>query len=367
MLFAFSTKGLKNNWLSPTVVTAVVDGLNAIDAGKRVTKWPTGVPAERRSWLSRRHGFRKKIYAFWKAYRKLSAPQKKMVRDALVDQTNLPAIFSNGLPCGVVSGLPEMEEAIVDLFQYMFGQLKSADDEAKCIRDEQYVAIYDELPDKICPFCGLLPFRGPGGYRHALDHFMAISLYPFAGADLRNLPPMCDDCNKTFKGAEDVLYTAARIRRLCSDPYAGPTYRINLSESIWSAGNKVRGFLLPRWQINFDSGPAEQSETWDAIFKVRERYSRDVLDAEFLTWISHFARWFNFQTDATRDAEGVVAKIQPYIDSVVQEKYADKAFLKAEVFRLLKTTCQSPQQGDDVRMWLLCMVENVCVRPLHID
>jgi hypothetical protein len=359
MLFALSLKGLEHNWLSPTVVTAVLDGLNAIDAGKPVVKWPSGAPVERRDWLSRRHGFRKKINAFWKAYRELTPHQKAMVRKALTDQTNLPAILSNDQTCGVVNALPDMERAISELFVYMFGQLKAADQDAKCIRDEQYLAIYNELPDKICPFCGLLPFRGPGGPRHALDHFMPISLYPFAGADLRNLPPMCDECNETFKGATDTLYTPIKVRRRCSDPYAGPAYEIRLSKSIWSAGKKDRGFPLPQWQIDFVNGPSEQAESWDAIFKVRERYSRDVLDADFLSWIGHFARWFNVQADATRDVEGVVAKIQPYIDSVIQQRYSDRAFLKAEVFRLVRSTCDSPQHGDDVKNWLLSMVENV--------
>jgi len=359
MLFALSLKGLEHNWLSPTVVTAVLDGLDAIDAGKAVVKWPTGAPAERQDWLKRRHGFRKKIHAFWKEYRGLAAHQKAIVRKALTDQTNLPAILSNDQACGVVQALPAMEKAISDLFVYMFGQLKSSDENAKCIRDEQYSAIYDELPRKICPFCGLLHFRGPNGPRHALDHFMPISIYPFAGGDLRNLPPMCDECNETFKKAVDILYTPAKVRRRCSDPYAGPTYEVRLSQSVWSAGKKERGFRLPQWQIDFVNGPPEQAESWDAIFKVRERYSRDVLDADFLTWIGNFARWFNVQADATRDADGIVAKIQPYIDMAIQEKFGDRAFLRAEVFRLVKTTCASIQHGDEVKNWLLSMVENI--------
>ena len=171
---------------------------------------------------------------------------------------------------------------------------------------------------------------------------MPIALYPFVGADLRNLPPACDECNSRFKGGSDVLFDGGGQRRRCSDPYAGPTYQVCLSASELFAGNEVDGFKLPRWEIEFAGGPPEQAETWNAIYRIKERYGRDVLDAEFRSWIAHFAEWFVCEFGRGKSPDEVAAELPRYIGGVIQDRLTDKAFLKAEVFRLIQASCTSP-------------------------
>ena len=222
----------------------------------------------------------------------------------------------------------------------------------RCIRDIQFSSIFQELGARLCPYCGLNYFRAPGAPRHALDHFMPISRYPFVGADLRNLPPVCDECNSHFKGDFDVLFDVGGRRRRCSDPYAGPTYQVRLAASDLFAGKEVNGFRLPRWEIELFGGPPEQAEAWDAIYRIKERYSRDVLDEDFLSWIEHFANWFVRQIGPGKSPDEVAAELPRYVDGVIQDRLADRAFLKAEVFRLIEASCACPLQGDDVRQWL---------------
>jgi len=332
----------------------------AIDAAQPVPAWPPlTATAIRRAWLIRHSGFNKKLKKFFTEYRKLATPSRMLIQSALAAQTNLPAILGNQQACPVISNLADIEEAIKDLFEYAFGQLSREDDSGSPVRDRHYSDIYDHLPDRICPFCGLSPMRGKKGPRHHLDHWMAISRYPFAGADLRNLCPMCDACNATFKGMTDILHNSANARRRSSDPYQGPTYQIVLSNSVWGKGNKRMNFFLPRWQIDFMGNPAEQAETWNEVFKIRSRYQEDILDPEFFPWLNHFARWFNGEIQYERTPQGISQSFGPYIGQVIQERFAENSFLKAEVFRFLEKSCQSPEYRDDVTGLLLSIADNI--------
>lgn len=360
MLFPLSTTALTHNWIGPLVTATISQGMIAIDAGLAPPIWPPlGVNSNRRNWLTRHSGFNKKIRNFFDEYRSLTGPQRALVQQALADQTNLPAILSNLQVCTVIFNMAKVQKAIDELFEYAFGQLSCDDDLGSPVRDRHYSDIYDHLPDRICPFCGLNPLRGKSSPRHHLDHWMAISLYPFVGADLRNLCPMCDTCNTTFKGKKDVLHNAAKIRRRSSNPYQGPVYKIALSNSEWGNGRKQRNYILPRWQIDFVGNSQEEAETWDDVLKIRSRYRDDVLDPEFLPWLSHFARWFNGEAQFGRTPHGIRQSFQPYINRIIQESFADYAFLKAEVFRFLESASQSPNHGQDVTGLLLSIADNI--------
>lgn len=360
MLFPLSAVALNHNWIGPLVTATISQGMMAIDAGQALPVWPPqGIPANRQSWLTRHSGFNKKIKKFFGEYRKLTVPHRTLVQQALADQINLPAILSNQQACAGVSSMVGIKKTVDELFEYAFGQLSCNDDSGSPVRDRHYSDIYDHLPDRICPFCGLSPLRGKLGPRHHLDHWMAISLYPFAGADLRNLCPMCDTCNATFKGKKDILHSAAKVRRRSANPYQGPTYQVALSNSEWGKGNSRRNYSLPRWQIDFVGNPLEEAETWDDVLNIRSRYRDDVLDPEFFPWLNHFARWFNGETQFGRTPQGITQSFQPYIDRIIQERFAENAFLKAEVFRFLKSTCQSPNHGRDATGLLLSIADNI--------
>jgi len=358
MLFAFSPNGLDLNWLNPTIIGIIRVGFSSIDSGGLPIDWPNCVPPSQRERLKSHFGFRGKLTTLWQAYRALTADQKTVLKDAIEEQTNLPAVLGNDEPCTAISGLPsDMRHAVDDIFRYMFDLLASCKENGKFIRDIHYSFIYNALSEKLCPYCGLNYFRAPGAPRHALDHFMPISLYPFVGADLRNLPPMCDECNTHFKRVSDVLFDSQGRRRRCSDPYAGPTYHIRLASSVLFAGNVKSGYRLPRWQIDFVGAPPEQAETWDEVYKIRERYTRDILDENFLSWVQHFAAFFINRNGRGRTAFEVAGELPRYIDDIIQYRIADRAFLKLEAFRLIHAGCESPNQGHDVRQWLWNFVE----------
>ena len=185
---------------------------------------------------------------------------------------------------------------------------------------------------------------------------MPISKYPFVSADFRNLPPTCHSCNSLYKLSKDILRDEDGVRRLCSDPYEGPVYRLSLDGSVFGEGNERRGFTLPKWQIHFDGPSAQQAETWDAVYEIKSRLI-SALDVDFLSWIDHFALWFIREIGSGKSSDEVADTLPRYIANVLQEKFKERAFLRAEVFRFMHSSCKDPKTGKDIREWLWSFVK----------
>ncbi len=335
--------------------------MHAILDGREIPTWENMIPEARRAELRPRHGIKKRVKVFFEKFADLVRPIQENLVDALRQQTSLPNVLFDDSVCTEISVFPEeIRKATTDLFKFLFDeQLTSIIVGNECLRDIQYSAIYTDLPSRICPFCGVGHFRAPGAPRHALDHYMPISRYPFVGADLRNLPPMCSECNSDFKKNIDILKNDAGLRERCVDPYSGPVYRVTLTGSLPFAGRIHDGIRLPQWEIQLVDGPYEQAENWDRIFKIRDRYKRDILDAEFRSWLEHFAYWYVAGNHGLVSGDAISASIPEYIDTVIQYGYADKAFLKAETFRLLRDECENPDRGPDMKSFLEILINTM--------
>ncbi len=269
----------------------------------------------------------------------------------------MPIVYSDvTLPCPCLDDIPAvMQGTVKALSEYLFGQLGEIKEGGKALRDIQF-EICQNHGVRICPYCGLDYFQPVGTKRSALDHLMPISKYPFVSADFKNLPPTCHSCNSLYKLDQDILFDEAGARRPCSDPYAGPVYRLNLNGSAFGEGNEVQGFILPRWQIHFDGPTAQQAETWDAVYKIKSRLVSN-LDADLLSWVKHFALWFVKEIGVGKSPDVVAETLPRYIENVIQDNFEDRAFLKAEAFRFLSHSCADPINGNEIKEWLWGFVE----------
>lgn len=357
MLFTFPPEALSCNWVNQKVTEALNAGMDAIDDGRAPPAWPGILPADKRDVLRRRTALRPKVTAFWDAYSGLSPADRTCLRDAIIRQTNLPIVYSDiTLPCPCLGDIPaEMRDSVKALSKYLFGQLGEIKEDGKALRDIQF-EICQNHGVRICPYCGLDYFQPVGTKRNALDHLMPISKYPFVSADFRNLPPTCHSCNSLYKLDQDILFDEVGARRLCSDPYSGPVYRVTLNGSLFGKGNEVKGFTLPRWQIGFDGPTAQQAVTWDAVYEIKSRLG-SILDADFLSWVEHFASWFVKEIGTGKSSNEVAETLPRYIENVIQDKFEDRAFLKAEAFRFLNSSCADPINGNDIKEWLWGFVE----------
>ena len=357
MLFTFPPEALNCNWVNQTVTEVLSAGMNAIDIGQAPPAWPGILPADKRDLLRRRRGLRPKLVAFWDGYSDLSAEDRTCLRDAIVSQTNLPIVYLDvAQQCPCLDDIPAvMRVPVQTLSEYLFGQLGKIKLDGKALRDIQFETCQNHGV-RICPFCGLDYFQPVGTKRNALDHLMPISKYPFVSADFKNLPPTCHSCNSLYKLDQDILFDEAGARRPCSDPYAGPVYRLSLNGSAFGEGSEVQGFILPRWQIHFDGPNAQQAETWDAVYEIKSRLA-STLDADFLSWVRHFALWFVKEIGTGKTPEEVAESLPRYIENVIQEKFEDRAFLKAEAFRFLDRSCVDLINGNEIKEWLWGFVE----------
>jgi hypothetical protein len=224
------------------------------------------------------------------------------------------------------------------------------------VRDRQYALVYELLASKTCPFCGVELMDAPGLPREDLDHYLPIAKYPFAGVNLRNLAPMGAKCNSSYKLQKDVLHDDLGHRRRCFDPYGERVGKISLRESRMFAGDVRDSFRLPAWEVELQSEQMEETETWDAVFRIKERYRRSVLDAFFREWIQHFRYWCIRSAEQVFTVEELVTALRQYQFAVVQEAEAQGLFLRRAMFDMLEHKCSQAANNERLVAWMLTFI-----------
>ncbi|MEQ1712453.1 MAG: replication protein RepA [Hyphomicrobium sp.] len=183
-----------------------------------------------------------------------------------LSQNNFPHMFDGATDCPAKAELPAgVIDAVDDLMRFSFGLLSDLR-----IRDEQYAAIHAGMTSRVCPFCGCEYFEAPGAPRHHLDHYLAISRYPFAGTNLRNLVPMGDRCNSAYKRNQDILFDAQGQRRRCFDPYGQLVCSVSLAQSRPFEGQDGR---TPMWMIEL--GQTQGNRVWLELKSLAARRTMD--------------------------------------------------------------------------------------------
>ncbi len=348
MLFGYPIEATSDNWLYECLCEILHSIHSNLATKNIITKWSEIIPEpykkepyKRRieSCLTRTGGLGDKLNIYQTALAKLTAAEQNQILKAFDDQNNIALLLSCQCNCEAITDLPlAIHEPVKTLFKYAFHLLNQME-----IRDKHYKVIYDRVPSHTCPFCGCENFDAPGSPREALDHYLAESKYPFAASNLRNLVPMGNKCNSRYKLAQDILYKADGTRRKSFDPYSHPIeIRLSLDNSQPFAGKRTPS-QLPRWQIEF-SPDIEEVITWDEVFSIRERYERDVLDAEFISWLRYFKSWCKSAKIAPSSDPELVDALNRCATHCEEMGMSERAFLKASMFRMLQTHCQQDNQ-----------------------
>lgn len=330
MLFTYPVAATADNWLHNCLVEAVVAIHDCACRGASVPEWPDIVPAEHRDKLRARGGLKDKLDAYRAVIVGLTAAERDRVADALMQQNRIADLVSRTCECDRIDDLPAtIRESVRELFAFAFRLLTDLS-----IRDGQYRAIYQAIESKLCPFCACEYFDAPTGPREDLDHYLARSVYPFAGANLRNLVPMGAKCNSRYKLNSDILHGPGGRRR-AFDPYGVRTARISLQRSVPFDGLAGE---LPRWEIDIDPD-SEEARTWDDVFALKERYRRDILDVNFKTWLAWFGAWCKSAELQLADLSSLIVALDRYIGMLVARKFEERAFLQVAVFQMLRAKC----------------------------
>ncbi|WP_340121696.1 hypothetical protein [Methylobacter svalbardensis] len=130
-----------------------------------------------------------------------------------------------------------------------------------------------------CPFCGINNVKGNyHSKREAYDHYLPKGKYPFNSINFRNLAPACNECNSSYKLAQDPLYNA-------KDPLLPQTGGIRKSFYPYQVNQYTIEFKITLdshdWNniqpadIELQTGPdelREELDTWLDVYGIDERY-----------------------------------------------------------------------------------------------
>jgi hypothetical protein len=347
MLFCYPVAAVADNWLHDCIIEMLSGAISALRSGGEAATWPECIPCPHRENLQTRTSLEKAYIEFCAAAQSLLSDEKELILSVIWSQNNIPYIFKSEDECPTCDALPiSIIEPAKKLFQTAFKLLTDLG-----LRDDQYRIIYESIPDRVCPFCGCEFFDAPGAPRHDLDHFLLESRYPFAGANLRNLVPAGGRCNTSYKLRADILVGIDGIRRRCFDPYGSMCASVSLLGSKPFARSHGR---LPEWNVDLGSSP--EASTWDAVWHIKERYGRDVLDAEYSNWLSLFAQWCKRRNLRLMTSSDISDTLDEYVKTVIQEGFADRAFLKKAMFEMIRDYVQSGEEADRLTFFLIDLV-----------
>lgn len=339
MLFGYPVEATIENWFHECMKEIIQTIHNNLRNGQPLPAWPELIPEDYRNDLSRKTGLRDRLVDYQTAVAKLTQDEQNRVLIALQEQNNIEQLLSGDCSCDALDSLPErVHQPIRALYYFGFELLSDLG-----IRDRQYEVIYGATPFHICPFCGFEYFDGPTApRREPLDHYLAKSKYPFAAINPKNLVPMGGKCNSKYKLAQDILFKEDGTRRRAINPYASPRIQISLLNSRPFEGTSSI-FPLPLWQIEFEPNTEEVS-TWDSVFDIKERYRRDILDADFLTLLREFSIYCKDRRVRADSLPVIIQALHDFAEYWREMGMKDKAFIKAAFFDMLFYHCNAGNQ-----------------------
>jgi len=113
--------------------------------------------------------------------------------------------------------------------------------------------------------------------REAYDHFLPKGIYPFNSVNLRNLAPMCPQCNSSYKLAKDPVKHIDPIkkadggRRKAFYSYAAENPEISVTVMLKT--RDMADLSAKDIELTFTSpGHEEEVEAWKDVFGIEERY-----------------------------------------------------------------------------------------------
>ncbi|WP_339074915.1 hypothetical protein [Teredinibacter turnerae] len=349
MLRCYPIAATGENWLHETI-TSIISDLHALLArGDNIVKsqetWrqlvPENLEESKRNKIIALRGVRDRVFAYLAEIEKLMPMELPRILSVMECQNRVSELL-RGVEeiCSLEAEFPPVHEKVKDLFVFCYGKLTELG-----VRGRQYRIIFNDLPEKTCPFCGIERVMNPDETAQDQDHYLAKSIYPFAAANMRNLVPMCRVCNRDYKKNRDVIRGDDGNRRLAFDPYDCVSPSVSLLGSKLDAQNNS---ILPEWQIEFIPG-SQQAETWAAVFDIRTRYKRDVLNQNFNRWFGDFAKKCSADRrrkliDVGLGDEQILERLQFYFEDKTENPSIREGFLEPKIFEFLLAQFQTGNQ-----------------------
>lgn len=274
---------------------------------------------------------KEKLQNFFFTFRALDQTKKDLFYQAILKSQNIEDFFSDiTIMCDDIM-TPSINNIIGNnSFEILMSHLFKVTLKGLGIHSH-YKNIYDSMPHKVCPFCGVEKMHK--SFQEDYDHLSAKKHYPTLAINMRNLAPMCHTCNSKNKGETDVLHDQQGVRRLFIYPYTKFTnIDIDFSDCIipYSDIANIEG----NWNIKILPDNAITRD-WDEIFKIKKRYKEDYLEANYEDWLEDFLDGLVISNIIIRDEDDVIYQLNLWSQTLSHRKFYNFNFIKAPLFQYL--------------------------------
>ena len=125
---------------------------------------------------------------------------------------------------------------------------------------------------KLCPTCGLNTLEADtSNHRDDYDHYLPKKSYPFSAVNLKNLMPICSDCNKKWKKSENPIRYHNSIPKEAFYYYGTTNPDIEIKIIIQDIDACDIDVIL------MSNTMQDLVDTWNRIYHVGRRYKNDVI------------------------------------------------------------------------------------------
>lgn len=278
---------------------------------------------------------RRKFELFFNAFKRSSTQTKAALIEQFYNSQDIKNIIENinfnGKSINKNSIPKRLRSRVSELFGHMYP--KTLDRIGTNQLTDHYTQIYNSLDSKVCPFCGVEQIQMPHYARQDYDHILNKSFYPFATVNMNNLAPMGDQCNRTYKAGQDVLYKNTN-RRCYAYPYS----------TFFNIEVLLDGSVLPdrnanfngTWEINFMPNNDFVS-TWADVFKIKYRYRELILSTNFDCWIDHFIDNIKARAIAVNSHTDLITQFEIDANLYLARPHHELNIVKGGLFRFLAT------------------------------
>lgn len=159
-------------------------------------------------------------------------------------------------------------------------------------------------------------------YRSGLDHYLPRKHYPFSAINFKNLIPICDNCNESYKNQKDPLIIVRnkgrsneeRIKTKAYYPFSRYTLDIEIKLNFTTDYNA--NIEPDDLDLSLESAThQEEVDNWDRLFGIDENYKSEFCSDEM------YSIYEEYQMAKERGYD--------YLDLLIhQDNFADKRFLK---------------------------------------
>jgi hypothetical protein len=276
----------------------------------------------------------------------LSPVEKYLIKNAFKINNAIEELCNGAKPIHL-NQLPEvvktrMKPLFVKFYEDLIERSKVGGDKL-----EYYKTLYQENRFKFCICCGYMAFdTGQLSRREAYDHYLPKSKYPFASVNFKNLVPLCYKCNSDYKKDNDPIagnrkaFYPFRKKEIKANIFTtlGDGFLQSLYENFVNNIDEER-LDVPKIEdviVEINSDEQEQVDTWNAVFKIKNRFAERTIQFSF----SHLAKMKRrFSSQKEKDNTWRFTQtLDEHINDYEHDKFTDEKYLKIPFMHALKNT-----------------------------